>query len=196
VDARAVALVEAEVRSRRLPAPARVHGGLVVAGKKAPGSLTFPFSCCTIVLEQHLHKALDVFEEKRKQYDARLVAIDTRSGVPLYRQIIDQILIAISTGQLKPGDKLPTVRHLAIDIQVNPNTVSRAYRELEIHRVVTTQRGTGTFVAAEPPAAQDQAVRRVRLEKYCDAITAETGKMGFALAELVEALQDRLSERR
>jgi GntR family transcriptional regulator len=137
-----------------------------------------------------------VFEEKRKQHDTKLVTIDARGGVPLYRQIIDQILIAISTGQLKPGDKLPTVRQLAIDIQVNPNTVSRAYRELEIHGAVTTQRGTGTFVATEPPAAQDEAVRRVRLEKYCDAITAEAGKMGLALAELVEALQDRLTERR
>lgn len=137
-----------------------------------------------------------MFEEKREKHQPRLVTIDVRGGVPLYRQIIDQILIAISTGQLKPGAKLPTVRQLAIDTQVNPNTVSRAYRELEIHGAVTTQRGTGTFVAAEPPAAHDQAVRRVRLEKYCDAITAEAGKMGFALAELVQALQDRLSERR
>jgi GntR family transcriptional regulator len=137
-----------------------------------------------------------VFEERRKPDEKRLVAIEVRSGVPLYRQIIDQILIAISTGRLKPGDKLPTVRQLAIDTQVNPNTVSRAYRELEIHGAVTTQRGTGTFVAGEPPAARDEALRRVRLEKYCDAITAEAGKMGFALAELVQALQDRLSERR
>jgi len=137
-----------------------------------------------------------VFEEKRRQDDARLVTIDARGGVPLYRQIIDQILIAISTGQLRPGDKLPTVRQLAIDIQVNPNTVSRAYRELEMHGAVATQRGTGTFVAAEPPAARDEALRRVRLEKYCDAITAEAGKMGFALEELVRALQDRLSDRR
>jgi GntR family transcriptional regulator len=137
-----------------------------------------------------------VFDERRKPDEKRLVAIDVRSGVPLYRQIIDQILIAISTGRLKPGHKLPTVRQLAIDTQVNPNTVSRAYRELEIHGSVTTQRGTGTFVAAEPPAARDEALLRVRLEKYCDAITAEAGKMGFALQELVQALQDRLSERR
>jgi GntR family transcriptional regulator len=137
-----------------------------------------------------------VFDERKKPDPDTIVAIDPRSGVPLYRQIIDQILIAISTGQLASGDKLPTVRQLAIDTQVNPNTVSRAYRELEIHGAVTTQRGTGTFVAAEPPAARDKAVRLVRLEKYCDAITAEAGKMGFALAELVQALQDRLSERR
>lgn len=137
-----------------------------------------------------------MFEERQKTDSAPLVTIDGRSGVPLYRQIIDQILIAVSTGLLKPGDKLPTVRQLAIDTQVNPNTVSRAYRELEIHGAVTMQRGTGTFVAGDPPAARDEALRRVRLEKYCDAITAEAGKMGLTLDELVRALQDRVSERR
>jgi len=137
-----------------------------------------------------------VLEERRNKKVSEPVAIDHRSGVPLYRQIIDQILIAISTGQLKPGAQLPTVRQLAIDVQVNPNTVSRAYRELEIRGVVNTQRGTGTFVAAEPTTARDAALHQARLEKYCDAITAEAGKMGFALQELVQALQDRLADRR
>ena len=125
-----------------------------------------------------------------------MISIDQRSGVPLYRQIIDQILIAIATGELKPSGRLPTVRQLAIDTQVNPNTVSRAYRELEIRDIVTTQRGNGTFVAGEPGVARDEALHRVRLEKYCDAIIAESGKMRISLNELVEALQDRLSDRR
>jgi GntR family transcriptional regulator len=133
-------------------------------------------------------------EQRTTKKVAKLVIIDHRSGVPLYRQIIDQILIAISTEQLRPGAQLPTVRQLAIDTQVNPNTVSRAYRELEIRGVVTTQRGTGTFVAAERTAARDAALHQARLEKYCDAITAEAGKMGISLQELVAALQDRLTD--
>ena len=124
------------------------------------------------------------------------IQIDQRSGVPLYRQIIDQILIAISAEELKPGERLPTVRQLAIETQVNPNTVSKAYRELEIRGIVNTQRGNGTFVAGDPGVARDEALHRVRLEKYCEAIIAEAGKMGVSLTELVEALQDRLADRR
>ncbi len=81
--------------------------------------------------------------------DDAAISVDLRSGVPIYRQIIDQVLVAISIGRLTPGARLPTVRQLAIDLHVNPNTVSRAYRELEIREIVTAQRGTGTFVAAQ-----------------------------------------------
>jgi DNA-binding transcriptional regulator YhcF (GntR family) len=124
------------------------------------------------------------------------VSIDTRSGVPFYRQIIDQILLAIAFDELKPGDRLPTVRALSIELSVNPNTVSRAYRELEIRGVVTTQRGMGTFVAADPGVAADEAKRMEFLEKFCDEILTEAGRYGLTLKDLVEALQDRLSDRR
>ncbi len=124
------------------------------------------------------------------------ISIDTRSGVPFYRQIIDKVLLGIADGRLKPGARLPTVRQLAIDLKVNPNTVSRAYRELEIRDVVTTHRGTGTFVAAEPGLAQDAAKRLEFIEKFCDEWVAEAGKFGFSLEELARALQDRLGERR
>ena len=128
--------------------------------------------------------------------ETNLIAIDQRSGVPFYRQIVDQVMVAISTGQLRPGAQLPTIRRLAIDTQVNPNTVARAYRELEIRGIVKTQRGTGTFIAAKPGVARNEALHRVRLEKYCDAIIAEAAKMGIPLNELVTALRDRLSGRR
>jgi GntR family transcriptional regulator len=124
------------------------------------------------------------------------ISIDGRSGVPFYRQIIDRVLLAIAGGDLKSGDRLPTVRQLAIDLHVNPNTVSRAYRELEIRGVVTTQRGTGTFVAAESGVAEDQAKRMEFFEKFCDEWIAEAGRFGFSLKELANALQDRLSDRR
>ena len=127
---------------------------------------------------------------------AKTISIDPRSGVPFYRQIIDRILMGIAGGKFRPGDRLPTVRRLAIDLQINPNTVSRAYRELEIREVVTTQRGTGTFIAAEPGVAADQAKRMEFLEKFIDEWAAEAGKFGFSLHELVDTLTDRLSDRR
>src|SRR5271170_3490825 len=80
-----------------------------------------------------------------------VLKLDLRSGVPVYRQIIDQVLGGISAGSLKPGDQLPTVRQLAVDLAINPNTVVRAYRELEIREVLATQQGTGTFLTDKKP---------------------------------------------
>src|SRR5215469_12192873 len=73
--------------------------------------------------------------------------IDPQSGVPAYRQIIDQVQGGLASGTLVPGTQLPTVRQLAVDLAINPNTVLRAYRELEIRGVLDTQQGTGTFIA-------------------------------------------------
>lgn len=135
-------------------------------------------------------------EDKSVSSKEGSISIDASSGVPFYRQIIDRVLLGIAAGQFKPGKRLPTVRQLAIDLRVNPNTVSRAYRELEIRGVVTTQRGTGTFVAAEPSVAEDSAKRLEFLEKFCDEVVSDAGRFGFSLKELVGALQGRLTERR
>ena len=124
------------------------------------------------------------------------ISVDLRSGVPIYRQIIDQVLVAISIGRLVPGARLPTVRQLAIDLHVNPNTVSRAYRELEIREIVTTQRGTGTFVAAQSDEARSKAQRDAYFEKFCDEWLAEAGKLGFSVRELIESLQTRVENGR
>ena len=72
--------------------------------------------------------------------------IDYSGGVPIYRQIIDQIRFGIASGQLKLGEQLPTVRALAVELKVNLNTVSKAYKELEIRKILETQQGTGTFI--------------------------------------------------
>src|SRR6202166_3943029 len=74
-------------------------------------------------------------------------AIDLHSGVPAYRQLIDQVRSGIASGTLTAGDQLPTVRQLAVDLAINPNTVMRAYRELELGGLLETQQGTGTFTA-------------------------------------------------
>src|SRR5271163_56787 len=72
--------------------------------------------------------------------------LDLHSGVPVYRQIIDQVRGGVAAGTLAAGDQLPTVRQLAVDLSINPNTVMRAYRELELTGALTTHQGTGTFI--------------------------------------------------
>ena len=81
---------------------------------------------------------------------SHLFRLDSSSGVPFYRQVIDQVLLAFADGRLKPGAQLPSVRQLAVDLSVNLNTVAKAYREMEIRGIVETQQGTGTFIAARP----------------------------------------------
>src|SRR5213595_2398156 len=86
-----------------------------------------------------------------------------QSGVPVYRQIIDQVMGGIAAGTLAGGDQLPTVRQVAVDLSINPNTVVRAYRELEIRGVLETQQGTGTFISHKKPP-RDDAERHRRLD--------------------------------
>src|SRR6185312_15852379 len=84
--------------------------------------------------------------------------LDLRSGVPVYRQIIDQVRAGIASGTLSAGDQLPTVRQLAVDLAINPNTVLRAYRELELGGMLETQQGTGTFIT-QKKVRRDEAER-------------------------------------
>src|SRR5215475_11731624 len=81
--------------------------------------------------------------------------LDPHSGVPVYRQIIDQVLGGIAAGTLVAGDQLPTVRQVAVDLAINPNTVVRAYRELEIRGTLETQQGTGTFISSQKVKRDD-----------------------------------------
>jgi GntR family transcriptional regulator len=119
--------------------------------------------------------------------------IDSQSGVPFYRQIIDQIQFAIADGRLRCGDRLPTVRQLAVDLKINPNTVARAYQELEIKGVVNTQMGTGTFIGDEKVRIPDLERRRM-LDQICTELLSRASAYGFTLDEVREALGDRASE--
>jgi GntR family transcriptional regulator len=121
--------------------------------------------------------------------------LDQRSGVPAYRQIIDQVLGGIAAGTLRAGDQLPTVRQLAVDLAINPNTVVRAYRELEIREVLSTQQGTGTFLTDKKPPV-DGVERGRRLGQLCGELLARAGSEGIALAEIVDYLNELQSERR
>ena len=116
--------------------------------------------------------------------------LDTASGVPFYRQVIDQVLLAVADGRLAPGTRLPTVRQLAVDLSVNLNTVAKAYREMEIRGIVQTQQGTGTFVA-ERPSPGGAAERRKALERFVDELLAKAGSQGFKAEEVADAVASR-----
>ncbi len=114
--------------------------------------------------------------------------LDLHSGVPVYRQIIDQVRGALASGALVAGDQLPTVRQLAVDLSVNPNTVVRAYKELEFGGLLETHQGTGTFISAQAfPSAGAERERQLG-QIVADAVS-RAGAAGFTIDELVEQLQ-------
>jgi GntR family transcriptional regulator len=115
--------------------------------------------------------------------------LDLRSGVPVYRQLIDQVLVAISSGTLGAGDRLPTVRQVAVDLSININTVVRAYKELEIRGMLSTQQGTGTFVT-DQEVRHDEAERQRRLSHLIGEMLARAGAEGFSIADVRRALDD------
>jgi GntR family transcriptional regulator len=119
--------------------------------------------------------------------------LDLRSGVPVYRQIIDQVLAGMASGRLTNGDQLPTVRQLAVDLSINPNTVIRAYRELEIRGFLDTHQGSGTFVSAQK-VEQDDAERRRKLDGIVSESIARAGAEGFTAQQVLERLKELLAE--
>jgi len=116
--------------------------------------------------------------------------LDPKSGVPFYRQVIDQVKAAIATGSIGPGDRLPTVRQLAVDLSVNPNTVSRAYTELELTGLVETQMGSGTFVGQQKVEG-DEIERQRQLEQLCQEFLSRASTHGFTLDDVVHTLEQR-----
>jgi GntR family transcriptional regulator len=116
--------------------------------------------------------------------------LDIKSGVPFYRQIIDQVKTAIATGSLEPGYKLPTVRQLAVELSINPNTVSRAYTELELTGLVETQMGSGTYISNRE-VKQDDVERRRMLDQICQELLSRASSYGFTLDDIITNLNQR-----
>jgi GntR family transcriptional regulator len=116
--------------------------------------------------------------------------LDLHSGVPVYRQLIDQVMGGIAAGTLQGGDQLPTVRQVAVDLSINPNTVVRAYRELEIRGTLETQQGTGTFISHKK-VKRDELERQRQLNQIVSDFVARAGAAGFTIEELLEQLHDR-----
>jgi GntR family transcriptional regulator len=127
---------------------------------------------------------------ERKSFEFRL---DLESGVPVYRQIIDQVMGGMAAGKLAGGHQLPTVRQVAVDLEINPNTVVRAYRELEIRGVLETQQGTGTFISQQK-VERDDLERQRQLSQLVGEFVSRAGAAGFSIRDLVEQLHDRQSE--
>ncbi len=114
--------------------------------------------------------------------------LDLKSGVPVYRQIIDQVRGALASGALATGDQLPTVRQLAVDLEINPNTVVRAYKELELGGLLETHQGTGTFISAEKIQQADAERERQLGQIVVDAVS-RAGAAGFTINDLLEELK-------
>lgn len=121
--------------------------------------------------------------------------LDPKSGVPFYRQIVEGVLLGVGDGRLGHGDRLPTSRQVAVDLSVNLNTVVKAYRELEIRGVVTTQQGVGTFVSDRKPEV-GQVERARRLDGLVQEFLARAAGLGFAPDEVLGALSDRTEARK
>lgn len=129
--------------------------------------------------------------DSKKPFQFRL---DLRSGVPVYRQLIDQVRAGIASGLLTAGDQLPTVRQLAVDLAINPNTVLRSYRELELGGLLETQQGTGTFITQKMPG-RDDVERERQLSQLVGEFLARAGAAGFTLEELMQQLRELMQER-
>lgn len=114
--------------------------------------------------------------------------LDYSSGVPVYRQIIDQIIFGIASGQLKLGEQLPTVRALAVELKVNLNTVSKAYKELEIKNILETQQGTGTFINKTENVVPKKE-REDKLKEICLQFSSVAFSYGFSLDEVIKGLK-------
>ena len=115
--------------------------------------------------------------------------LDPKSGVPFYKQIVDQIRFGISSGSLKVGEQLPTVRALAVQLQVNLNTVSKAYKELEILKILETQQGTGTFVGNIDNTLDDDEKKR-KLNSICAEFLSISSAYGFSVDEIISELKN------
>ncbi|MDR0730351.1 MAG: GntR family transcriptional regulator [Treponema sp.] len=114
--------------------------------------------------------------------------LDPVNGVPIYRQIIQQIEYAILSERMRPGDKLPTIRSLAVELKINPNTIARAYGELEIRGILATQVGSGTYIADRKPVLEDNGRNR-KIREVLDRFTGEMEALGVSKEELAEMVR-------
>ena len=120
-----------------------------------------------------------------------LFHVNPSSGVPIYVQIETQVKNAIAAGALKRGQALPSVRKLAADLGINPNTVARAYQELERNGVIATVQGGGTYVAENMPRFLKSEKLR-RLQPYARQIAVEGIQLGLTEEEIMETVQEEL----
>jgi GntR family transcriptional regulator len=116
--------------------------------------------------------------------------VSTSDGRPIYRQIVDQVKILVASGRLLPDDELPPIRVLAEELLINPNTVARAYRELEVAGILTKRQGAGTYVSGRGSPLAREARLNILAER-ADALLAEARQLAVPLDELLALIQER-----
>jgi GntR family transcriptional regulator len=121
--------------------------------------------------------------------------LDGANGTPIYRQIIQQIEYAVLSGRMKPGDRLPTIRSLAVELKTNPNTIARAYSELEIRGILATQVGSGTFISDKKPVMEDDSLNR-KIREVLARFVHEMRDLGVENRELVKLIESFMKEER
>ena len=117
-----------------------------------------------------------------------MISIDSQDATPIYAQLERALRAAIATGRMQPGDQLPTVRQLAVELRVNANTVARVYAELERAGVIETRRGVGSFISATPAEARPPREHDRRLRAFVTRVLADADAAGFTVDEILGAL--------
>jgi GntR family transcriptional regulator len=120
------------------------------------------------------------------------IRLDFRSGTPIYTQIVEQVKQRVLSGELKPGDQLPTVRALALELRVNFNTVARAYRLLDEAGIISTQQGRGTYILEVPPPERTDKLRQQALKALTRDYLTEALRLGCSPDEISKSLKEHL----
>ena len=120
------------------------------------------------------------------------IQLDFRSGIPIYTQIVEQVKQQVISGKLMPGDQLPTVRALALELRVNFNTVARAYRLLDEAGIISTQQGRGTYILDVPPPERTEKLRQQALDALTRDYLSEAHRLGCSLDEITKTLKEQL----
>jgi len=132
-------------------------------------------------------------QTKTASQEAVNFTLDTVNGAPIYRQIIQQIEYAILSGRIQPGDRLPTIRSLAVELKTNPNTIAKAYNELEIRGILATQVGSGTYISDKKPVLEDDGLKR-KIKEVAGRFIQEMRDLGVEKKELPGLIESIIKE--
>jgi len=134
-----------------------------------------------------------IAQAKAVSQEAVNFTLDTVNGAPIYRQIIQQIEYAILSGRIQPGDRLPTIRSLAVELKTNPNTIAKAYNELEIRGILTTQVGSGTYISDKKPVIEEDSLKR-KIREVAGRFMQEMRDLGVEKKELPGLIESLIKE--
>ena len=118
------------------------------------------------------------------------ITINVTDGVPIYRQIVNQVKYLVASGLLRPGEELPPIRTLALQLKVTPNTIVKAYGELETAGVIHKRQGSGTYVSEERPRLANRERQRT-IERRIDALLAEAHQLNFTADDILRMVRER-----